>query len=109
MDEVGGEVKNLAGTGFVDEVDGEVDEVDDRQGQLLLATIVEGRVRRRADQKKKMKPSPRSGKQRGGAEQGSSGAGEKSGECGLCPEFAEGVFAKLPRRHSFLDRGSIYI
>lgn len=46
-------------TGFVEEVDsevnevdGEVDEVDDGQGQLRFATIVEGHISRRANQKK---------------------------------------------------------
>lgn len=61
----------LAGTGFKDELD---NEVDGRQGQLPLATIGEGHVRRRASRKKRALSG---GKQIGGEQR--DGGGEQGG------------------------------
>lgn len=94
VDEVGGEVKELAGNGFVVERPAGEEVVDEGKGLLRLAKLGEGLRRRESRSKTKIEPSPsrgpwgtsrgtRGGKQRGGGMgRGSSGdaLGSRSGE-----------------------------
>ena len=148
MDEVGGEVKELAGTGFV-VYDGQLARRWLTTGRASSSSPSSGKAAAAGEQiETKIEPSPsrdspwgtnkgtRRGKRgggvgrgrgsfgdarwsragdlrRGGTQQGTFGAQgrrarETTRECGLCREFAEGIFIKVPLRHVFRDGGSTY-